>query len=127
MTISAVEITIPTIGRVVVTKDTLVVDFSDGRTISVPLAWFPRLVHATQRERTNWRLIGGGHGIHWPELDEDISAEGLLIGKPSGESQTSFQKWLDGRALRLSRGSSTPHPREYPELMQKSSSRSRRG
>lgn len=96
MSISAVEISIPTAERVTVTEDTLSADLSDGRTIAVPLAWFPRLLHATQRERTNWRLIGKGHGIHWTELDEDISVEGLLAGKPSGESQTSFKKWLDG-------------------------------
>ncbi|MCK9376142.1 MAG: DUF2442 domain-containing protein [Syntrophobacterales bacterium] len=73
-------------------------EFSDGRTLSVPLAWFPRLFHASPQERANWRLIGKGHGIHWKDLDEDISIEGLLIGKPSGESQTSFKKWLEGRA-----------------------------
>ena len=111
MTISAVEIFIPTAEQVTVTKDTLSVDLSDGRTIAVPLAWFPRLLHATQRERTKWRLIGKGHGIHWTELDEDISVEGLLAGKPSGESQTSFKKWLDGRASRLTPRSTRPRPR----------------
>lgn len=110
MTISTVEISIPNAERVIVTEDTLSVDLSDGRTIAVPLAWFPRLLHATQRERTRWRLIGKGHGIHWPELDEDISVEGLLAGKPSGESQTSFKKWLDGRTARLTHRSTRPRP-----------------
>jgi hypothetical protein len=106
MTISAVEIFVPTAEKVTVTNDTLSVDLSDGRTIAVPLAWFPRLLHATSRERNNWRLIGKGHGIHWEELDEDISVEGLLAGKSSGESQTSFKKWLDERAARLTQRSS---------------------
>ena len=83
---------------VTVTKDALNVDLSDGRTISVPVAWFPRLLYSTQKERDNWRLIGRGHGIHWEEIDEDISVEGLLAGKPSGESQASFKKWLDSRS-----------------------------
>ncbi len=79
---------------VTVTADALSVDLSDGRTISVPLEWFPRLVNATAEERKNWRLIGRGHGIHWVDIDEDISVEGLLAGRPSGESQMSFKKWL---------------------------------
>jgi hypothetical protein len=80
-----------------VTEDTLTVTLNHGRSISVPLAWFPRLFHASQSERENWRLIGMGQGIHWENLDEDISVEGLLAGRPSGESQTSFKKWLEGR------------------------------
>lgn len=80
-----------------VTDDTLSVDLGDGRTISVPLAWFPRLVHATPEERNNWRLIGKGEGIHWEDIDEDISIEGLLAGHASGESQASFKKWLENR------------------------------
>jgi hypothetical protein len=80
-----------------VSDDELSVDLADGRTISVPLDWFPRLVHATPAERGNWRLSGNGEGIHWPDLDEDISVEGLLAGRASGESQSSFKKWLDRR------------------------------
>jgi len=91
---SSVEIAVPVAETVTVTEDTLTVDFSDGRSLSVPLAWFPRLVHATPAERKSWRLIGRGHGIHWSQLDEDISVEGLLAGKPSGESRASFKKWL---------------------------------
>ena len=83
--------------RAHVTDDTLSVDLSDGRTISVPIAWYPRLSHATNEERDQWRLIGNGRGIHWPDLDEDISVENLLKGQPSGESQTSFKRWLDQR------------------------------
>ncbi|MGH8770555.1 MAG: DUF2442 domain-containing protein [Burkholderiales bacterium] len=97
MPTSAVEIEVPNAQSVKVTGDTLSVDLSDGRTISVPLAWYPRLVHATLKERDNWRLIGGGHGIHWNDLDEDISVEGLLAGKRSGESGVSFKKWLSNR------------------------------
>jgi hypothetical protein len=82
------------------TKDTLSVDLSDGRTISVPLAWFPRLLHATPAEKKNWRLIGKGQGVHWEDIDEDISVEGLLAGRRSGESQNSFKKWLEQRSAR---------------------------
>ena len=83
--------------QVTVTTDTLSVDLTDGRTIAVPLAWYPRLVHGTPAERNHWRLLGQGEGIHWPELDEDISVENLLAGKASGESQRSFQQWLKDR------------------------------
>lgn len=88
---------IPFAGEVRVTSDTLTVDLSDGRSISAPLAWYPRLAHATQQERRHWRLIGKGEGIHWEDLDEDISVASLLAGKPSGESQKSFAKWLRQR------------------------------
>jgi|SRR5688572_5135942 hypothetical protein len=98
MATSMVEMEIPNAERVTVTDAALVIDLSDGRSISVPLTWFPRLVHATPEERTSWRLVGRGEGIHWPELDEDISVEGLLAGRPSGESQASFKRWLEQRA-----------------------------
>ena len=100
MTTSTVEMEIPAIVNVSVSEDTLSVDLSDGRTVAVPLAWFPRLLHGSKVERGNWRLIGSGMGIHWEDLDEDISVEGLLAGHPSGESQDSFRRWLDekGRA-----------------------------
>ena len=84
--------------NITVTDDTLAVDLTDGRTISVPLVWYPRLVHGTEMERNNWRFIGDKEGIHWPDLDEDISIENLLMGKPSGESQSSFKRWLETRA-----------------------------
>lgn len=84
-----------------VDDETLSVCLSDGRTISAPIAWYPRLSHATAEQRSNWRLIGSGGGIHWPDLDEDISVENLLAGQPSGESQESFKRWLNGRAGKL--------------------------
>ena len=83
--------------RVDVSDDSLRVELVDGRTLSVPLLWYPRLAHATSQERQHWRLIGRGEGIHWPDLDEDISVENLLAGKPSGESQRSFRRWLELR------------------------------
>jgi len=79
------------------TDDSLIIDLSDGRTISVPLGWYPRLLHGSQAERNNWRLIGKGEGIHWTDLDEDISIEHLIAGIPSGESQQSLKRWLDAR------------------------------
>ncbi len=79
------------------TTDSLTVDLEDGRSISVPLAWYPRLLHARPEERNNWRLIGKGEGIHWPDIDEDISVENLLTAKGSGESQRSFKRWLEER------------------------------
>lgn len=104
MRISTIEAEVPVAEKVTVTEDTLTVDLSDGRTISVPLAWFPRLIHGTKKERNNWRLIGKGYGIHWEDLDEDISVENLLLGQASGESQASFKKWLSSRKPRLSTG-----------------------
>lgn len=83
-----------------VTDDALTVELSDGRTVSVPLPWYPRLLHATPQERRNWRLIGNGQGIHWQDLDEDISVESLLAGRHSGESQTSLKRWLEKRTKR---------------------------
>jgi hypothetical protein len=90
----------PRAQSLLVTEDSLVVDLLDGRTISVPLAWYPRLLHGTPEERKRWQLIGNGEGIHWPDLDEDLSVEGLLLGRPSGESQASFKRWLGARKRR---------------------------
>lgn len=84
--------------RVVVNDGALSVELADGRTIAAPLTWYPRLAHATNAERASWRLIGGGRGINWPAIDEDISVGNLLAGKPSAESETSFKKWLAGRS-----------------------------
>jgi hypothetical protein len=97
MTSSLTEIAVPAATSVGVTDDTLTVDLSDGRTISVPLAWYPRLVHGTPEERSDWRLIGRGEGIHWPQLDEDISVEDLIAGRPSRESQRSLGRWMEAR------------------------------
>jgi hypothetical protein len=83
--------------NVVIAGDSLTVELNDGRSISVPLAWYPRLLHGTPEERNNWRLIGNAEGVHWPDLDEDISIENLLLGKPSGESQASLAEWLKKR------------------------------
>jgi hypothetical protein len=89
--------------NVVITNDSLTVELNDGRAISVPLAWYPRLLHGTPEERNSWRLIGNREGIHWQDLDEDISVENLLLGRPSGESPESFKKWL---------GKRTPDPQD---------------
>ena len=86
--------------QVKLTADTLTVDLSDGRTISVPLAWFPRLLHGSPAERSNWRFIARGEGIHWKDLDEDVSIEDLLHGLPSRESHASLEKWLAKRSSR---------------------------
>ena len=107
MSTSAIEMEVSFAENVTVSDDTLCVDLSDGRSISVPLAWYPRLLRATPAERKRWRLIGRGLGIHWEDLDEDISVEGLLAGKPSGESQASFSKWLAKRSPRLTRSTRT--------------------
>jgi hypothetical protein len=98
MNTSVTEIVIPVASSVAITDDTLCVDLLDGRTISVPLAWYPRLLQGSVTERSKWQFIGNGHGIHWDDLDEDISVEGLILGKPSGESQASFKRWLESRA-----------------------------
>ncbi len=95
LTIELLEI--PKIQSLNITDDTLSVDLSDGRTISVPLAWYPRLFNASETERDDWRTISEGEGIHWEQLDEDISTKNLILGQPSGESQKSFQKWLNNR------------------------------
>lgn len=97
MSTSSIETEVAKAVDVVVTDDTLMVNLEDGRTLLVPLGWYPRLLHGTPDERNRWRLIGQGHGIHWPDLDEDISVEGLILGRPSGESQRSLNLWLTSR------------------------------
>ena len=92
-----IEAKVPEAEDVTVTEDTLRVELSDARIITVPLAWYPRLVHATQEERDAWELVGDGQGIRWEALDEDLSVEGLIAGRPSGESQRSLKKWLEAR------------------------------
>jgi hypothetical protein len=98
MNSSTIRVPVARAQDITVKEDTLTVELSDGRSISVPLAWYPRLVHGTPEERTNWRLIGQGTGIHWTALDEDISVENLLAGRASGESQRSLKRWLAQRA-----------------------------
>jgi hypothetical protein len=78
--------------------DSLTVRLDDGRALSVPLAWYPRLLYGTKAERENYELIGEGEGIHWPELDEDLSVDGLLAGRRSAESAASLAKWIEKRA-----------------------------
>jgi len=97
---NTLELEIRTIAaqRITVSEDALSVDLTDGRTVTVPLAWYPRLLHGTPKERNKWRLIGEGEGIHWPDLDEDISVESIVLGRRSGESQRSFKEWLEQRA-----------------------------
>jgi len=94
---SPIEISEARAQRVSLTEDALVVDLIDGRTVSVPLTWYPRLSHGSHAERAHWRLIGEGEGIHWPDLDEDISVEGLLAGRRSGETQASLRRWFENR------------------------------
>ena len=97
MSISGIELKEALAQSVSVSDDALVADLEDGRTITVPLAWFPRLARGTPAERAKWRLIGRGEGIHWPELDEDISVASLLAGRRSGETQESLRRWLERR------------------------------
>jgi Protein of unknown function (DUF2442) len=87
----------PVAANVVVTDESLRVDLSDGRSISIPLDWYPRLVHGSPEERQNWQLLGDGYAIEWPDLDEHIGIEGLLAGRRSGESEKSFRRWLTSR------------------------------
>ncbi len=79
------------------TADDLVIALVDGRTVTVPIVWYPRLLHGTANEREQWQLTGRGLGIHWPALDEDISVAHVLVGVPSGESAASLRRWLEGR------------------------------
>lgn len=99
-----------------ITDDELIVQLEDGRTVAVPLVWYPRLLHGTKRERARWRVIGRGVGIHWPLLDEDISVDGLLAGRRSGESQQSLKRWFESRK--------SPRPNKR---MQPAARRARRG
>lgn len=100
MSISAINLGTLRATRVEVTEDTLTAELDDGRTISVPVAWYPRLREATVSERQNLQLIGNGEGVHWPDLDEDVSVENMLLGRPSGESAASLAKWLLSRGQR---------------------------
>ena len=103
MNTSASELQTAKATEIRVTDDTLTVELVDGRSLSVPLTWYPRLFHGTPQERGNWRFIGDGVGIHWSDLDEDISVEGLLLGRRSAEVQASLQRWLDARSDRNER------------------------
>ena len=87
----------PIAKQITVTNEKQIVDLADGRSLSVPLEWYPRLVHASPQERQNWEILGDGYAVEWIDLDEHIGIEGLLAGKRSGESQRSFEKWLATR------------------------------
>ena len=103
MSTSSLATETPTAKRVKVTADTLIVELRDGRTVSVPMSWYPRLSEGTPRERRRWELIGPGIGIHWPALDEDISVEALLLGLPSNETTASLQRWRAARRQPVSK------------------------
>lgn len=94
----SVTLALTRIIEVTVTDDTLAADLEDGRSIAVPIGWYPRLSHATPAERANFTISGAGYGIHWPDLDEDIGVEGMLLGKKSTESAASLTRWLAARA-----------------------------
>jgi len=87
----------PTSVSIEIVSGKLIVNLQDARQLVIPLDWYPRLQHATEEERQNWQLLGGGYAIHWPDLDEYIGVEGLLAGRRSGESEKSFQRWMATR------------------------------
>lgn len=99
MTSLPIESSPALISGVRVGKDVLVVELSDGRVVSVPLVWYPRLLHGTPSECSEWRLIGHGKGVHWPSLDEDIAVDDVLAGRRSGESPESLGRWLESRKV----------------------------
>ena len=101
MTTSTVSVDMPDAVAIAISEDSLTAQLSDGRTISAPLAWYPRLVHATLEERDNWEIHAEGQHLHWPDLDEDLSVEMLLTGQRSGESQKSFKRWLKAKQTGL--------------------------
>ena len=98
---NSVVVTLARVLKIAVTDDTLSVDLEDGRTVAVPIGWYPRLAHGTNSERSNFEISGSGYGVHWPDLDEDIGVEGLLLGKRSSESPSSFEHWLKRRRDKL--------------------------
>jgi len=97
MSIATAELQTVKAHTVTVTDELLTVELADGRTLSVPLSWYPRLWHGRPEERQNWRLIGQGEGIHWADLDEDVSVQNLLLGRPSSEGPASLKQWLATR------------------------------
>lgn len=90
-------LTLSRVTEVAVTDDTISIDLEDGRSISIPIGWYPRLAHGTPEERADFEISGAGYGIHWPKLDEDVGVEGVLLGRKSTESPASFKRWLDQR------------------------------
>lgn len=100
MSTSVIDARIPVAVDVVVDDQALTVELDDGRRIAVPIGWYPRLAHGSQAERANYRLIGGGTGVHWPDLEEDLNVEGLLQGRRSVESSASLGRWLANRPVK---------------------------
>ena len=98
MTSSPIDLSLVLAKDVRFGEETLIVELLDGRTLTVPLGWYPRLAYGTPVERANWQLIGRGQGIHWPDLDEDLAVEDFLVARRSGESPESLHRWLEGRA-----------------------------
>ncbi len=94
-------------------QESLIVDLADGRSVTLPLSWYPRLVHATKQERENWEMLFDGEGFHWPDLDEDLSVDGFVKGRPSGEGKRSFERWL--KAKNEGRGLTIPELDAYDE------------
>ena len=95
----------PSVARVLnlrVSDDALALDLADGRVISAPLVWYPRLLHGNALERGRWEIIGDGEGVHWPLLDEDLSVESILAGRRSAEGTRSLQQWLTAREVKVS-------------------------
>ena len=88
----------PLATQIDVTEEKLVIELADGRSLIIPLSWYPRLLNASHQERQNWQLLGDGYAIEWIDLDEHIGIEGLLAGKRSGESHKSFARWLATRS-----------------------------
>jgi hypothetical protein len=88
----------PLATQINVTEDKLVIELVDGRSLIIPLSWYPRLLNASHQEKQNWQLLGDGYAIEWIDLDEHIGIEGLLAGKRSGESHKSFARWLAARS-----------------------------
>ena len=101
---STIDVTLANASSVTIADDYLTASLEDGRRISIPLSWYPRLFHASEQERQNFRLIGGGSGIHWEDLDEDISIQGIIAGHQSQESQASLDRWIEGRRSSTDRG-----------------------
>ena len=111
----------PAVVDLTISNRELAVDLADGRRLVVPLEWYPRLVHGTAQERKNWRLLGNGYAIEWPDLDEHIGIEGLLAGRRSGESRKSLNRWLAGRRAKATtrrraviKGENAPNTRVKP-------------
>lgn len=94
---TTLQIEEPIATEVSISEESIQISLEDGRTVSVPLSWFPRLFHGSSQERNHVVIEGKGHGLHWPDLDEDISIEGLIAGRPSKESSKSLQRWLESR------------------------------